>query len=322
MKRIALFGGTGFVGSYLVDALVEAGMTPLALVRPGHESRLRHRDRCEVVHGDVEDSGAIDAVLRDADAAIYNIGLLREFPTRGITFEAMHHRAPTRIMRAAERAGVRRFLLMSANGVRADGTTYQTTKYHAEQSLKQTALDWTVFRPSVIFGDPRGRNEFASQLARDVILPPLPAPLFFKGLGLRQAGEFALSPVHVTDVAQAFVRSLSQPDLRGRVLPLGGPQAVSWREILRTIARTLEHRKIMLPAPATAISAAAKLLDQFEFFPLTRDQLNMLMEGNTCPDEAFSLFGITPRPFDPDHLAYLSHLQHAKNSSAVHSTDR
>ncbi|RMG33945.1 MAG: NAD-dependent epimerase/dehydratase family protein [Gammaproteobacteria bacterium] len=308
MKRIALFGGTGFVGSYLVDALVEAGMAPVALVRPGHEARLRHPDHCEMVPGDVENAETVDAVLRNADAAIYNIGLLREFPSRGITFEAMHYEAPVRIMQAAEGAGVRRFVLMSANGVRAEGTAYQVTKFKAEEYLKQTRLDWTVFRPSVIFGDPRGRNEFATQLARDVVVPPLPAPLFFDRMAFWKAGEFALSPVHVTDVAQAFVQSLARPDLHGRTLPLGGPQALSWREILRIIADALGRRKMMLPVPAAGVSGAAALLDRFESFPLTRDQLKMLLEGNICSDEAFSQFGIAAKPFDSAHLGYLKNL--------------
>lgn len=171
--RIALFGGTGFVGSYLLDALLQAGMQPAVLVRPGHESRLRRRDHCDVVSGNLEDPVSVDAVLRGAEAVIYNIGILREFPARGITFEELHYHAVKRIMQAAERAGVKRFVLMSANGVEAHGTPYQVSKYKAEQSLPFTARDWTVFRPSMIFGN---RNEYATQLARDIVASPLPAP--------------------------------------------------------------------------------------------------------------------------------------------------
>ena len=93
---------------------------------------------------------------------------------------------------------------MSANGVKADGTPYQVTKYEAEEYLKASGLDWTIFRPSVIFGDPGERMEFATQLASDIIRPPLPAPLFFDGVSPLNAGQFRLSPVHVEDVAQAF----------------------------------------------------------------------------------------------------------------------
>ena len=145
--RVALFGGTGYVGSYVIDALLQAGMQPAVLARPGHESRVRHRRVCDVVSGDLTDAAALDAVLQGAEAAIYNVGILREFPKRGITFEELHYRAAKRVMQAAERAGVRRFLLMSANGVKAKGTPYQTNKFKAEQFLATTAMDWTVFRP-------------------------------------------------------------------------------------------------------------------------------------------------------------------------------
>ena len=304
--RVALFGGTGYVGSYLIDALLQAGMQPVVLARPGHESRVRHRHSCDVVGGDLEDTAALDAVMRDADAAIYNIGILREFPERDITFEELHYRAAKRIMRAAERAGVRRFLLMSANGVKAQGTPYQESKFRAEQFLSETSMDWTVFRPSVIFGNPRGRNEFATQLARDIVASPLPAPLFFGGLAPWNAGEFALSPVHVEDVASAFVNSLNTAETYGEILALGGPRSVSWRTILQHICSAVGRQKTMIPVPALGVSAVAALLDRFESFPITRDQIQMLLEGNTCGDGAFALLDIEPKPFDAEHLKYLA----------------
>jgi len=303
--RVALFGGTGFVGSYLVDRLLQAGMQPVLLVRPGHESRVRHRRVCDIVAGELDDSEAVERVLRGADAAIYNVGILREYPERGITFEKLHFEAARRTMQAAERAGVGRFLLMSANGVKAQGTPYQTSKYRAEQFLATTTMDWTVFRPSVIFGNPRGRNEFATQLARDIVASPLPAPLFYGGLFPSGAGEFAMSPAHVRDVAEAFVKALTTPETIGQVLHLGGPRSVSWRQILTDIANAVGRRKLMVPVPALGVSAVAALLDRFESFPVTRDQLQMLLEDNTCGDGAFALLGIEPTRFSPEQLGYL-----------------
>lgn len=303
--RVALIGGTGFVGSYLVDQLVQSGFQPVVLVRPGSEARLRHADACERVGGDLSDSGALDRLLQGADAVVYNVGILREDPRRGITFDELQRAAPERVMQAAKRAGVRRFLLMSANGVQADSTPYQSSKLAAERALWESGLDGTVFRPSVIFGDPRGRDEFASALARDIIAAPLPAPLFFDGLNVRGAGGFQLSPVHVEDVAAAFVKALNEPDTIGQIQELGGPESLSWREILGRIAAATGRRKLMLPAPAIGIAAAAALLDRFDFFPITRDQLRMLLQGNTCGDAALRRLGIEPKPFDGAHLTYL-----------------
>lgn len=303
--RVAIIGGTGFVGSYLTQHLIAANHQPVLLVRPGSESKVLQAEDCEIVSGDVNNAEAIKHTVQDCDAVIFNIGLLREFPQRGITFQAMQYEAACRVMDRASEAGVERFILMSANGVKADGTEYQRTKFLAEQYLAQTSLKWTVFRPSVIYGDPQGKQEFVTQLMREIILPPLPAPLFFQGLLPVNAGGFKLSPVAIDDVAQAFVKALADDDCIGHIIPLCGPDAISWREILKTIADTINHPKLMLPAPALGISAAATLLDRFEFFPITRDQLSMLLEGNTCNEDGFARLGITPKAFNQAALSYL-----------------
>lgn len=307
--KAAIVGGTGFVGSYLVDALVEAGHRPRLLVRPGHEDRIRHPDQVEVVSGDVADSDAVAALTEGSDAVVFNIGILRELPKHGITFEALQQDAAIRVIDAARAAGVGRFLLMSANGVRAQGTRYQATKARAEEYLAASRLDWTVFRPSVIFGPPRGRMEFATQLVRDLIDTPIPMPLFFPGVRLHRAGAFRLSPVHVRDVAAAFRAALDTADTVGRTLHLGGPEALSWREILERLAAAVGRSKLTMPVPAMGVEAAAALLDRFEQFPITRDQIRMLLEGNTCAPDDLVALGISPQGFDDIHLAYLKDIQ-------------
>jgi NADH dehydrogenase len=305
--RVALFGGTGFVGSYLVDALVDHGYLPRLLVRPGSEGRVTRGHAVTLVPGHVADASAVARVLDGADAAIYNIGLLREFPQRGISFRKLHFEAARRVMNQAERLGVKRFLLMSANGVTAEGTGYQRTKYMAEQYLKTTDLEWTIFRPSVIFGDPRGRMEFATRLYRDIVSSPLPAPLFFTGLLPDGAGSFSLSPVHAADVAEVFVRSLTDSDMRRRTEALGGPESLSWKDILGRIAAATEKPLLTLPVPVWGVRSAAALLDRFAFFPVTREQLDMLVAGNTCDSRrVFERYGLEARCFDQCGLAYLA----------------
>ncbi len=304
--KVAIIGGTGFVGSHIVDTLVAAGHLPRLMVRAGHEQRVRHPDRVELVSGDLARHGDIAAVLEGADAAIFNVGILREAPARGITFQALQQDAAIATIDAARAAGIPRFLLMSANGVKPEGTPYQRTKARAEAHLAASGLDWTVFRPSVIFGPPRGRMEFATQLCRDLISAPMPAPLFFPGLHVTRAGAFRLSPVHVQDVASAFRIALETNETDGRILHLGGPESLSWREILSRLARAVHKHKTLLPVPALGVEAAAMLLDRFEQFPITRDQIRMLLEGNSCPPDDLISLGITPRPFDQTSLAYLN----------------
>lgn len=308
--RVGVFGGTGFVGGYVVDELIGQGHEPSLLVRPGSEAGLRWPDRVRVVTGDIADAGAVRATLDGCDAAIYLIGILREFPARGITFEGLHHEGAARAMDMAGEAGAGRFLLMSANGVRPDGTAYQRTKFAAEEHLRRSGLAWTIFRPSVIFGDPRGHREFATQLCEDVIRMPVPAPLFHAGVLPLRAGRFALSPVHVQDVAAAFVAALSMPETIGQAYALGGPGALDWKQILKTIAAAAGVSKLMLPAPAWAVKTVAALLERYETFPLTRDQLTMLMEGNTCgPGPLRDVFHLEPKPFSAQTLGYLGGAQ-------------
>ena len=311
VQNVGLFGGTGFVGSYLIDRLLAQDFHPVLLVRPGSESRVEQHDRCTIVSGDIDDEDAIGQVAAASDALIYNIGILREFPQRGITFDGLQERAAKRTMDAAVAAGVRRYLLMSANGVEAGQTPYQRSKLGAERYLQGLDLEWTIFRPSVLFGDPRGRMEFATQLAAEIIDSPLPAPLFHKGLLPFGAGRFTMSPVHVADVAAAFVAALQQPDTIGKTLHLGGPESISWREILTRLAAARGRSKLMLPAPALGVMAAAALLERFESFPITRDQIRMLLDGNACPPDDLESLGIQPLRFSASGLEYLERPQAA-----------
>ena len=140
-QHVGLFGGTGFVGSYLVDALLANDMQPVLLVREGSEQKVRQSERCIIVAGNIDDDDAIKRVVEASDALIYNIGILREFPQRGITYAKLHDEAARQVMDTALVAGVRRFLLMSANGAKPAGTGYQRTKHNAEAYLKQQVLN-------------------------------------------------------------------------------------------------------------------------------------------------------------------------------------
>ncbi len=305
--KVAIFGGTGFVGSYLVDELLEREHVPVALVRSGSEYKISRQDACETVSGTIDNPEAVRRTIAGADAVIYNIGILRAYPRQGVTFKALHLDGARLAMEMAGEAGATRFLLMSANGVKADGTDYQKTKYMAEQHLQASGLDWTIFRPSVVFGDPRGRMELATQLYRDIVASPLPAPWFYDGLLPFGAGSMQMSPVHVSDVATVFVKSLERKESIGQIYHLGGPQQVSWKQILVTIGRATGRRVFGLPSPAWAVKAAAALLEGWDFMPVTRDQMTMLMEGNTCDSAAlFREFDIDPIPFDAEHLQYLN----------------
>jgi len=305
MMRVAIFGGSGFVGSFLVDALIAAGHEPSLMVRLGSERKVRQAERCRLVAGNLSSTIAIDATLENCDAIIYNVGILKESPKQGITFEELQYNGVVRVAESAKTRGISRFLLMSANGAKSTGTPYQETKFRAEEHVRASGFDVTIFRPSVIFGEPRGRMEIGTQLYAEMISPPIPAVGFFTGWRPYR-GAVAMSPVHVEDVAQAFLTALRESSTIGKTYVLGGPEVLSWAEMLRRIARTVGRKKWILPMPIGIMKLAAALLDWLPFFPVTRDQLTMLAEGNTADPAALAqLIGRQPKAFNEAHLAYL-----------------
>ena len=306
--KVALFGATGFVGSYIVDELLNQGHKPIVLVRKDSEKKLPQSSKCKIVIGDINDVEAINKTIQGADAVIYCIGIIREFKRKGITYDNLHFQGAKRCIDAAVETGVNRFILMSANGVKIDGTGYQKTKHLSEQYLKYTKLNWTIFRPSLVFGDPRGNNrpEFCTQLKKDMLNLPIPAPNFHKGLNPLDAGKFAMSPIHVKDVASFFVNAVDMEASSKKTYHLGGV-AYYWKDIIQTIAKAYGKNKWTIPAPAIAVQIIASFLGRFSWFPITKDQLTMLVEGNVCEsDEFFKLFKIEPTPFNTDTLSYLN----------------
>ncbi|NOZ04696.1 MAG: NAD(P)H-binding protein [FCB group bacterium] len=304
--QVALFGGTGFVGGYLVDELLAGGHIPSLLVRPGSEGKVTQPEKCAIHSGTIADQEAIEATLQDCQAIIYNIGVIREFPKKETTFELAHHEGVKKCVDAALKLGVRRFVLMSANGVKSDGTAYQRTKFEGEEYLRHSGLDWTIFRPSMIFGDPRGRLDFATILKRQIVDLPLPAPLFFPGLSITEAGQFRFSPVHVKDVAAAFIRSLTDETTFNRTIVLAGPESLTWKSVIKRIALAGDKNKWTVPVPVLLVKSIAALFDRFEWFPITRTQITMLLEGNTgSPRELSGLIEKSPTCFNRNNLTYL-----------------
>ena len=146
-----------------------------------------------MIYGDIQDRNSILETMEGTEAVVYNIGIIRQFPHKSLTFKELHVNGVNRCIEIAKSIGVKQFILMSANGVKPDGTEYQRTKWEADGILKKSGLQWTIFRPSLIFGDPcgQGRPEFCTQIRDDMLSLPIPAPLFYEGLLPFNAGSFS-----------------------------------------------------------------------------------------------------------------------------------
>ncbi len=303
--RVAIIGGTGFVGSYLIDELSHLGHSIALLVRPGSEIKIKDSNKVEIVNGDILNVESIRRLIQKCDAVIYNVGILREVPSKGISFEKTQYLGLVNTVDIALEVGVKRLLLMSANGVKVPGTEYQETKRRAEEYALESELDVTVIRPSAIFGDPRGMMEFASQLFNQIVRLPIPAIDFLIGLDQKRA-SVKISPVHINDVVQVFTSVLERKDFFGKVITLGGPDILTWREIVVRIAAASGYHKWFLPMPISLMKIAATFLDWLPFFPVTRGQLIMMQEGNTAdPKEMEEIIGKKATPFSNESLDYL-----------------
>ncbi len=304
--KVAVFGGTGFVGKYILNALKKKQYDIYTLVRLGSESKISHIQNINIVSGNIDSPTSIEQTLMNCSAVIYNIGIIREFKSKGITYKKSHFDYAKLVIDQAKKYNIKHFVLMSANGVKLNGTGYQSTKYLAEEYLKASGLNYTIFRPSLIFGKPNNDQEFCSQLRDTMLKLPIPAPIFFEGIDLFKAGQFSMSPIHVENVADFFSKAVLTKDYYMQTYHLGGTEDFNWKQIIQTISKALRKNKWMMPAPVMPIKILTKLFDRFSFFPITHDQITMLLEGNTCDSkELFDTFEISPILFNHRSLSYL-----------------
>lgn len=287
--KVFLTGGTGFVGSELLRQLVAAGHEVRVLVRRGSEGKLAAGSGVEVWHGDATDPATLVGAMAGCDAVIHLVGIIREFPAKGITFERLHVEATGNVLAAARDQGVQRYLHMSANGTGPGGATaYHRSKWAAEQAVRASDRDWTIFRPSLIFG--KG-GEFVTMLA-DLIrkLPVVPV------IG---DGQYRMQPVAVEQVAESFVKALAMPETVGQTYQLGGSESYSYDEILDLTGKAIGREPVTkLHQPLLMVKPMIKLMEHADHFPITSDQLEMLLAGNVCDTGSWaSTFGIAPSSY-------------------------
>ncbi len=288
--KVFLTGGTGFVGKVLTKKLVEAG----------HQVTLLVRNTGTVPNffqGDVLDFTSLKTGLKNHDAVIHLVGIIREFPRKKITFQRLHVEATENIVNAAKLHGIKRYLHMSAQGTGPDAQSrYHQTKFQAEEIVRNSSLDYTIFRPSVIFGK---EDEFVNLFAGMIrTFPLVPA------VG---GGKSRLQPISVEDVAKGFIHALSLPETIGQTYELGGPQSYNLSQILDIIAKALNRKILKIPVPVWWMRFLATLFDQFPWFPLTREQLIMLGKDNVCDPALFiKTFSIQLTRFEEGIREYLT----------------
>lgn len=298
-SRVFVTGGSGFVGGAVIDELLSRGYGVNALAHRG--SIKGASGNVNVIKGDMFDQRALDEGMRGCEAVIHIVGIIMEKRGRGVTFERIHTEGTKSIVDATKRNSVRRYIHMSALGSRPDAKSrYHKTKFAAEQYVRASGLDWTIFRPSLIHG-PRG--EFMQMEAKWARMSSPPF-LFMPYFGGRKAGK--LQPVFVGDVARAFVDAISKKHTIGEVYPLAGPNEVTWPAMHKIASRAIVGRERMtgwLPVPL------AKAMAKLPGTPFNTDQVIMSQENNTSDIRKFvNDFGWEPQPFEQSLKSYAGQL--------------
>lgn len=297
-----VFGGSGFIGRYVVKRLAQRGYVVRVAVRdPEGALFLKPMGvpgQVVPLYCSLREEGTVHRAVLGADVVINAVGVLSE---RGHeTFQAVHTDGAERIARLSAAAGVRRLVHISAIGADPDSPSrYGASKGQAEAAMHGAFPSAVILRPSLVFGvEDQFFNRFA-EMSR--LLPFMPVI----------SGRTKMQPVYVGDVADAVMAGLFQESALGKVYELGGPKVWTFREILSFILKNVRRQRMMVDIPPGLAGLQARIMQHLPGKPLTPDQLLMLSRDNIVASGALGLgdLGITPTPVELIVPTYLSRFQ-------------
>ncbi len=293
MARVFLTGATGFVGSHVLPALLSAGHSVTALVRSdARATALLARvaaspGKLETRIGHVNDRASLDAAMVGCDAVVHLVALPRDW-NDGADLERVNAVGTATVVAAAEAAGITRFIHLGALGVQERPELhYASSKARGEGFVRASTLDWTILKPSLIWGERDGFFNIVAALVK-IPAPAVPVP---------GNGKSRFQPVWVGDVARAIVQVLDTP--KGSIkasFELGGPRYWTYAEITQEVARALGKRRIIIPMPVPLITLVARISEAIRLpFPVATDQLRQLALDNIGATDAVEReLGFTP----------------------------
>lgn len=287
-RHVAVLGGTGFVGRHLVARLLQDGNRVTVLSRGVDAGKRAHKPRgASLIEGDVADTDFLAAVLDDVDAVVNLTGILNEKRDNGEGFERVFVGITESVIAAMQRMGVKRLLQMSALNAGRGDSHYLQSRGRAEQRVRSSGLEWTLFRPSVIAGPGDGLFcRFDGLLKFAPVLP----------LGRAEA---KFQPVWVGDVVEAYARALDEPRSLGQSYDLTGPDVMSLREIVRLAARGRGRHRIVVGLPPALGKLQAEIGEWLPGKPISRDNWRSLQLDSVSFDDGLRRLGIAPTPVEP-----------------------
>ena len=283
---ILVTGATGYIGRRIVSRLVEQGQEVRCLVRTSSDLSPLKGLQVQVHRGEVADPASLMSACEGVEAVVHTVGIIREQGTN--TFERTNHIGTRNLVEAARGAGVKRLVYLSAIGAGPDPKLpYLYSKWQGEQTVSAAEIPHVILRPSIVFG--RG-DEFINALAAAVRLGPI-VPII-------GSGKNRFQPIFVDDLVRCVERILKDEAYDGRVLEIGGPEHLTYRDIVDAIIRTFGRRRLKVRVPLIAMRLLAPLLGLLTPHPpITPAQLKMINLDNIAePDSVERDFGFQPRP--------------------------
>jgi NADH dehydrogenase len=299
-QRVTVFGGSGFVGRYVVERLADRGAVVTVAVRDPEDAKflrtLGQVGQVTPVAANVRDAASVARAVAGADAVINLVGIL--FKRGRQSFKAIHTDAPATIGRAAAEAGVARVVQVSAIGAQGNGwSEYQRSKGAGEEALREQFPGATILRPSIIFGPEDGFFNLFGMLAR--VTPVLP---------LYGGGTTRFQPVYVGDVAAAAVNALADPSTAGKTYELGGPAVYTFAELMAIVSKETRRKRLLVPVPFAIGEIQAMFLGMLPRPLVTRDQILSLKTDSVVGEGALTLadLGVQPTSVEAIVPTYLS----------------
>lgn len=281
--QIAILGSSGFIGTHLTLFLLQMGYHLKLLHHRADPDYVSPRGQIESIQGSINDRDALEQCFNGCSQVYHLVGIIAESRTK--TFQHTVAGGTQTVVDAAKEAGVGKIFYLSALGAAEDAETdYFRTKWQAEQIIINSGLDYTIFRPSIVYGV---RDKFINRLASMIKYSPI-VPVIGDG-------KYRLQPVYVEELAAVMAHASRMQSTAGKIYEVGGPEQLTYLEILDIIKRVLGRKRPNVHVPISWARFAAAVMEKIiKPAPLTRDQIRMLKKESICDQTVVEKeFGVT-----------------------------
>jgi uncharacterized protein YbjT (DUF2867 family) len=299
MKTVTIFGGSGFVGTQIVQKFADSGAQVRVAVRNPLAAQylkpLGEVGQINIVQVSLSSDADIIEVMKGSDVVINLVGILYE--TGSQTFEAVHVEGAKRIAKAASKLGVPKLIHMSSLGViKKSRSLYSSSKARGEEAVLKAFPNATIIRPSIIFGP---KDAFFNRFAQMAVTSPF--------LPLIGGGKTKMQPIYVGDVADSFIRACVKPEAQGKVYELGGPSVYTFRDLMEFLLKTINRKRLLITIPFSVAKGLARIAQYFPGVPLTPDQVELIKTDNVVSPTSLHAedLGVYPKALEAIVPAYL-----------------